>query len=558
MAIVKLGGIVTEISGKIGGQSFSNYGNFATLKNITQRNTLPSSKQARQRFITGQISGSWGQLTQAQRDGWETASINYTYYNKIGVQVTRNGFQTFNFLNQNLTLIGIAPNVNAPAYVPVTQPKINIIDISSGNFEIQSNNSSATYLYALFAAPNLPNGVSYAQNRMKYCGTITSAQLNAGYDVIAAVEAVFGNLAFPNKISIIIDPINQTTGNRSQYVTEILNIDTPMIIEVTVADGNSITIPFVSGGTYLGSVDFGDGTVNTFNAWNSAGLTHTYTNGGVYLITISGAFPKFSVNNGAFKAYLSDVRQFGTNKFTVLNFYGATLLVNVTAIDTPTFASGIVLNTLFRGCLNLLTFNNINYWDVSLNTTLVLAFTDCPIACDLSLWVTTLNTSLSNTFNNSDNVVGYQNWDVGLVTNLQNGFKNNSNVQDCSGWNITNALTNMIETFVSSNMNWSLATWDTSNVNNMNQAFRFVNYNVSLASNNFSSVTNMTLFFQSNNSFSTANYDALLQKIVADGPQMGVTAGFTNAKYTGAGAGGAARATLIATYGWTITDGGAV
>jgi hypothetical protein len=68
----------------------------------------------------------------------------------------------------------------------------------------------------------------------------------------------------------------------------------------------------------------------------------------------------------------------------------------------------------------------------------------------------------------------------------------------------------------------------------------------------------MTLFFQSNNSFSTANYDALLQKIVADGPQMGVTAGFTNAKYTIGGAGETARTTLISTFGWTITDGGGV
>jgi hypothetical protein len=558
MAIVKLGGIVTEISGKIGGQSFSNYGSFATLKNITQRNTLPSAKQARQRFITGQISGSWAQLTQSQRDGWETASVNYTYYNKIGVQVTRNGFQTFNFLNQNLTLIGVAPNVNAPAYVPVTQPKINIIDISSGNFEIQSNNSSATYLYALFAAPNLPNGVSYAQNRMKYCGTITSAQLNAGYDVIADIEAVFGNLAFPNKISIIIDPINQTTGNRSQYVTEILNIDTPMIIEVTVADGGSITIPFASGGTYAGSVNFGDGTVNTFSAFNSAGLTHVYANGGVYLITITGTFPKFRVNNQAFRFKLTDVKQFGSNQFDGLDFYGCTALVNVACNDTPSFKANTSIQALVRACTALVSWSNMEYWECSKVNNITLAFLSTPLTVNVSNWNISLITSLASTFGTAPNVVGYASWDVSLVTNLNQTWLNNTNVQDCSAWNITNALTTMVQTFSNATGRFSIATWVTDNVVNMDSCYRTGGYNFSLASNNFSSVTNMTLFFQSNATFSTANYDALLIKIVADGPQSGVTAGFTNAKYTGAGAGGAARATLIGTFGWTITDGGAV
>jgi hypothetical protein len=393
---------------------------------------------------------------------------------------------------------------------------------------------------------------------MKYCGTITSAQLNAGYDVIADIEAVFGNLAFPNKISIIIDPINQTTGNRSQYVTEILNIDTPMIIEVTVADGGSITIPFASGGTYAGSVNFGDGTVNTFSAFNSAGLTHVYANGGVYLITITGTFPKFRVNNQAFRLRLTDVKQFGSNQFDGLDFYGCTALVNVTCVDTPSFGSSANLQSLVRGCTALLTWSNFQNWDCSLVVSVVLAFRDCTLTANLSLWNINLITSLSGTFRNADNISGYSEWEVGLVTNMTETWLNNSNVENCSAWNVTNLLTIMNQTFSGSGINWSIAAWVTDSVTDMNQTFRSIQYNQILASNNYGNVTNMTLFFQNNNSFSTANYDALLQKIVADGPQMGVTAGFTNAKYTGAGAGGAARATLIATYGWTITDGGAV
>jgi hypothetical protein len=558
MAIVKLGGIVTEISGKIGGQSFSNYGSFATLKNITQRNTLPSSKQARQRFITGQISGSWAQLTQAQRDGWETASVNYTWYNKIGVEVTRNGFQTFNFLNQNLTLIGVAPNVNAPAYVPVTQPKINIIDISSGNFEIQSNNSSATYLYALFAAPNLPNGVSYAQNRMKYCGTITSAQLNAGYDVIADIEAVFGNLAFPNKISIIIDPVNQTTGNRSQYVTEILNIDTPMIIEVTVADGNSVTIPFVTGGTYLGSVDYGDGTVNTFNAWNSAGLTHTYVNGGVYGITITGAFPRFSVNNGAFKAFISDIRQFGSNHFTVLNFYGCALLVNVTASDTPTLASATSLDTFLFGTINLINFNNLEKWDVSMLTSLVKSFRSSSLVADLNSWQVAQVTALSECFRDFSGEIMINDWQVQNVTNMSSVFMNMDKSIDISAWQV-NSVTTLFQFMRDSLlMNNDLNHWDVSNCTIFTDAFRNADgQKQNYAGWDIQSATNM-VNFQADANMLTANYDATLiawNALASVPPNINIR---IDTKYTNGGAAAAARANLIATHGWTITDLGPV
>jgi hypothetical protein len=553
MAIVKLGGIVTEISGKIGGQSFSNYGSFATLKNITQRNTLPSSKQARQRFITGQISGSWAQLTQSQRDGWETASVNYTYYNKIGVQVTRNGFQTFNFLNQNLTLIGVAPNVNAPAYVPVTQPKINIIDISSGNFEIQSNNSSATYLYALFAAPNLPNGVSYAQNRMKYCGTVTSAQLNAGYDVIADIEAVFGNLAFPNKISIIIDPINQTTGNRSQYVTEILNIDTPMIIEVTVADGGSITIPFVSGGTYAGSVNFGDGTVNTFSAWNSAGLTHTYTNGGVYLVTITGTFPKFAVAGGAFKTYLSDIKQFGSNRFTRINFNGSTLLINVSCFDTPSLVAGPAIQNLFKDCTGMLSFNNIEYWDVSNQTSLLSFLQGTNISPNLNAWGVGLVTTMELAFESATCNPSIEDWRPVSLQSLKTTWNNNPvATPDLSAWVCNNLTT--LERMAQSALifNTNLNGFNPDGVANFFRAFLNTDMDFDFSGWDIRNATTMNEFLKGAN-MSVENWNAtLIAWNALVNPPVGINM-FCNVNPTGAGI--TARDNLIATWGWTFNVG---
>jgi hypothetical protein len=57
---------------------------------------------------------------------------------------------------------------------------------------------------------------------------------------------------------------------------------------------------------------------------------------------------------------------------------------------------------------------------------------------------------------------------------------------------------------------------------------------------------------------STVNYDLLLVSWEAQAPPNAVTISFDAAKYTIGSAAEAARASLITTYGWTITDGGGI
>ena len=63
--------------------------------------------------------------------------------------------------------------------------------------------------------------------------------------------------------------------------------------------------------------------------------------------------------------------------------------------------------------------------------------------------------------------------------------------------------------------------------------------------------------FLLNAGLSTASYDATLIGWAAQTVQSGLTCDFGNSQYTAGGAAEAARKTLINTYGWTITDGGA-
>ena len=78
-----------------------------------------------------------------------------------------------------------------------------------------------------------------------------------------------------------------------------------------------------------------------------------------------------------------------------------------------------------------------------------------------------------------------------------------------------------------------------------------------LGSWDITSVTNMTDMFQSV-TISTSNYDAILVGWEAQAVQNNVVFSGGNSTYTSAGAGGTARAALIADHSWTITDGGGV
>jgi surface protein len=106
--------------------------------------------------------------------------------------------------------------------------------------------------------------------------------------------------------------------------------------------------------------------------------------------------------------------------------------------------------------------------------------------------------------------------------------------------------------------NQPIGSWNVSNVTNMN--FMFDNatvFNQNIGSWDVSNVTNMIYMF-GGAGISTANYDALLIGWSTISPnetplQPNVTFDGGNSKYCN---GATARASIISTYGWTITDAG--
>ena len=158
------------------------------------------------------------------------------------------------------------------------------------------------------------------------------------------------------------------------------------------------------------------------------------------------------------------------------------------------------------------------------------------------------------------------NWNVSNATNMYRMFGNQFGAypvfnQDLNSWDTSNVTNMSLMFYFSRSFNGNITSWDTSNVTNMQQMFNGCNaFNQDISSWDFSSVTNLINFLYQASSFSTANYDALLIRWAeqADGVVLRNISTRSSSNYTLGGAAEAARAELVNTYGWTITDNGGV
>jgi surface protein len=150
-------------------------------------------------------------------------------------------------------------------------------------------------------------------------------------------------------------------------------------------------------------------------------------------------------------------------------------------------------------------------------------------------------------------------WDVSSVTNMTNMFYLATSFnQPIGSWDVS-SVTEMIAMFwIAPSFNQPIGSWDVSSVTDMLGMFGgATSFNQNISSWNVSNVTNMDSMFASAG-ISTANYDALLIGWSTISPnevplKPNVVFSGGNSKYCN---GTTARASIISTYGWTITDAG--
>ncbi len=296
----------------------------------------------------------------------------------------------------------------------------------------------------------------------------------------------------------------------------------------TTASNETITIP-TTGGGYNYSVDWGDGT--SISGYNG-NASHTYATAGTYTVSISGDFPRIYFNNSGDRLKIQSIEQWGNIQWSSMNsaFMGAENLVSH-ATDMPDLSMVSDMYGMFAYARKFNGDANFGNWNVGNVTNMTGMFGGASL----------FNYPIGG-------------WNVGNVTSMEQMFHGATIFnQNLNSWNVGSVTTmkNMFATAM--DFNQDIGNWDVGNVTTMNSMFSHANsFDQNIGGWNVANVTNMANMFR-NVTLSTANYDALLNGWNSLPLKSNVKFSGGNSKYC---SGKAARDNMIATYGWTITDGG--
>ena len=278
-----------------------------------------------------------------------------------------------------------------------------------------------------------------------------------------------------------------------------------------------------TGGSTANQIVFGVTTVGTVNyTWQQIGGSGatgsgTFTNGTAVITGLpSGAtidlsilptnFRAISINNGADRSRLMDVKQWGSVAWTSMQnaFYGCNNL-NISATDIPNLAGVTSMYFMFYNCSILNGPANIGSWNTASVKSMSYMFKGASVFNqNISLWntasVITMNYMFweASAFNQA---IG--SWNTALVTNMQGMFTYASAFnQNIGAWN-TSSVTNMRQMFSSASaFNQNIGAWNTASVADMTGMFSSaLTFNQNIGVWNTSLVTNMSNMFDGANTF---------------------------------------------------------
>jgi hypothetical protein len=236
-------------------------------------------------------------------------------------------------------------------------------------------------------------------------------------------------------------------------------------------------------------------------------------------------------------------------------FEGASNL-QIPATDTPNFSNVTRMDSMFRGAD--FASPDTSGWDTSSVVSMAYMFAETIVANpDTSAWNTSSVTDMNSMFLFSDFASpDTSGWDTSSVVSMASMFAGAPlAAPNTSNWN-TQSVTDMSYMFWwAFSANPDTSGWNTSSVVQMSSMFtNALSFDQAIGNWNVSSLQNATNMFR-DASLSTSNYEDLLIGWNGQVLQPGVIFDGGDSIFCSSEA-NAARANIITTYGWTITDGG--
>ena len=215
MAKIKFGMMMTDASGKLGGQVFAKNrgGSYVRTKGIP---TNPQSTfQTAVRNLFASISSGWSSLSSAARLSWNSSVGAYAKTDVFGDLRNPSGKALFQRLNQNLAISGQAQLSVCPQPLIVPGLIVNSVTLTVTSKEIAvetiGNVEGSTVVF--WGTPPVSNGTSFVKNDLRQLW-YADGEEDGVYSDYTAYTNRFGAFVLGQNIFIGVRVVN-TNGQAS-------------------------------------------------------------------------------------------------------------------------------------------------------------------------------------------------------------------------------------------------------------------------------------------------------------------------------------------------------
>lgn len=222
MALIKFGMMMTDARGKLGGQVFSkNRGGNYVRTNVVPTNPQ-TSLQGSIRSMFATISSRWSQLTEAQRQGWQSAVDKFERTNVFGDRKVLSGKALFQSLNTEAQHagMGIIEDVPAPQEVISKIPSnmgVNTDGVELAFSVIAKGKATAGGKTIVQATAPQTAGTFNAKNKFRTIVVEDSAD-DAVLDLESAYKSKFGMAAPGTKVFVRLKDVG-SNGQASPWAS---------------------------------------------------------------------------------------------------------------------------------------------------------------------------------------------------------------------------------------------------------------------------------------------------------------------------------------------------
>lgn len=212
MALLKLSGVITKISGKLGGSVFGTSPNGSYIKQNSYSQQPNSPAQSVQRNLIAQVTQLWRSLTPTEQASWLAEIGNYPYVNNVGDTVDYTASQLFNKLNLGRQVIGLSPNSTAPAFVASAIPVLTFNTLSAAQMSVDWVGSQVANSFVIFASQAQNFDLQPHLSTFRQIRVLTPTAINGSVSLKSDYEQVFDYPNSGQSVFVYFRPLVTSTG----------------------------------------------------------------------------------------------------------------------------------------------------------------------------------------------------------------------------------------------------------------------------------------------------------------------------------------------------------